>query len=45
MPEIIQYLRDQGVTHVYDGELMFDYIGADDKGFFTIDRWAEIMMS
>ena len=45
MPEIIQYLRDQGVTHVYDGELKYDYSGADDKGYFTIDRWADIMMS
>jgi len=43
-PEIIQYLRDQGVTHVNDGELKYEYDGADDKGFFTIDRWAEIML-
>lgn len=44
MPEIIQYLRDQGVTHVYDGELSYDYEGADENGHFPIDRWAEIMM-
>ena len=44
MPEIIQYLRDQGVTHVYDGELKYDFTGADENGYFPIDRWAEIMM-
>jgi len=44
MPEVIQYLRDQGVTHVYDGELSYEYDGADDKGYFPIDRWAELMM-
>ena len=44
MPEIIQYLRDQGVTHVYDGGLSYEYAGADDKGYFPIDRWTEIMM-
>ena len=44
MPEIIQYLRDQGVTHVYDGELKYEFGGADENGYFPIDRWAEIMM-
>jgi len=44
MPEIIQYLRDQEVTHVYDGELSYEYVGADENGYFPIDRWAEIMM-
>jgi hypothetical protein len=44
MPQIIQYLRDQGVTHVYDGELSYEYAGADEHGYFPIDRWAEIMM-
>ena len=44
MPEVIQYLRDQGVTHVYDGELKYDFTGADENGHFPIDRWAEIMM-
>ena len=44
MPQIIQYLREQGVTHVYDGELKYDFDGADENGYFPIDRWAEIMM-
>ena len=44
MTDIIQYLRDQGVTHVYDGELSYEYEGADEEGFFTLDRWSEIMM-
>ena len=44
MPQIIQYLRDQGVTHVYDGELKYEFRGADENGYFQIDRWAEIMM-
>ena len=44
IPEIIQYLRDQGVTHVYDGELKYEFDGADENGYFPIDRWAEIMM-
>jgi len=44
MTEVIQYLRDQGVTHVYDGELKYDFTGADENGYFPIDRWAEIMM-
>ena len=44
MPEIIQYLRDQGVTHVFDSELSYEFDGADEKQHFPIDRWAEIMM-
>ena len=45
MPEVIQYLREQGVTHVWDGELKYDgFTGADENGYFPIDRWAEIMM-
>ena len=44
MPQIIQYLREQGVTHVYDGELKYEFRGADENGYFPIDRWAEIMM-
>ena len=44
MPQIIQYLREQGVTHVYDGELKYEFGGADENGYFPIDRWAEIMM-
>ena len=44
MPQIIQYLRDQGVTHVYDRELKYEFHGADENGYFPIARWAEIMM-
>jgi hypothetical protein len=44
MPDIIQYLRDQGVTHVYDSEISCEFDGADDKGYFTIDRWSQIMI-
>ena len=45
MTDIIQYLRDQGVTHVYDGELSYEYKGADEEGFFTLDRWSKLMMN
>ena len=45
MPQIIQYLRDQGVTHVYDAELSYDYSPTETPGgYFTLERWAEIMM-
>lgn len=48
MEEIIQFLRDQQVTHVYDSELSYNYEGGNEndfKGLFTLDRWEEIMMS
>ena len=45
LEDIIQFLRDQKVTHVYDGELSYEYDGADDEGFFTLERWIEIMRS
>ena len=45
MEEIIQFLRDQEVTHVYDSELSYEEDGADDEGFFTLERWIEIMRS
>ena len=45
MTDIFQYLRDQGVTHVYDGELSYEEEGADDDGYFPLDRWIEIMTS
>ena len=45
MTDIFQYLRDQGVTHVHDGELAYEEEGADDDGYFTLDRWIEIMSS
>lgn len=40
--EIIQFLEGQGVTHVHDGEASYDYEGADERGFFTLERWAQI---
>jgi hypothetical protein len=45
LEDLINYLRSQGVTHVYDGELSYQEEGADEEGFFPLDRWAEIMMS
>ena len=48
MEEIIQFLRDQGVTHVQDGELSYNYEGGNENdfhGLFTLDRWIEIMRS
>ena len=44
IPEIIQYLRDQGVTHVHDEELSYDFFATGEFGYFPIDQWAEIMM-
>jgi hypothetical protein len=44
-PQIFQFLRDSKVTHVYDSELSYEEDGADDEGFFTLDRWIEIMRS
>ena len=45
LEEIIQFLRDQKVTHVYDSELSYNHEGADEDGYFTLERWEEIMMS
>ena len=48
LEEIIQFLRDQKVTHVYDSELSYNHEGGDQEdfnGLFTLDRWTEIMMS
>ena len=45
MTDIFQYLRDQKVTHVWDGELSYEEEGADDDGYFPLDRWIEIMTS
>ena len=48
LEEIIQFLRDQKVTHVYDSELSYHHEGGDQEdfnGLFTLDRWEEIMMS
>ena len=44
MEDIINYLRSQGVTHVYDSELSYEEEGAE-EGYFPLDRWAEIMRS
>jgi len=48
LEDIIQFLRDQKVTHVYDSELVYEYEGGhenDFEGLFTLDRWVEIMRS
>ena len=48
LEDIINYLRSQGVTHVQDGELAYEYEGGNENdfhGLFTLDRWAEIMRS
>ncbi len=42
-PQVFQFLRDSKVTHVHDGELSYEYEGADENGFFTLDRWIEII--
>ena len=43
--EIIQFLRDSGVTHVQDNELAYEYPGSDERGFFTLERWADIYLN
>ena len=43
--QIFQFLIDSGVTHVYDGELSYEEDGADDEGFFTLQRWSDIIRS
>jgi len=48
LKDVIQFLLDQGVTHVQDGELAYEYEGGNEEdiwGLFTLDRWAEIMLS
>ena len=48
LPQIFQFLRDSKVTHVHDGELVYEYEGGhenDFEGLFTLDRWIEIMNS
>ncbi len=45
LPQIFQFLRDSKVTHVHDGELAYEEEGADDNGYFLLDRWIEIMNS
>jgi len=41
--QIIQYLKDQNVTHVDDGELSYEHEADGPDRFFTLDRWAEII--
>lgn len=46
LPQIFQFLRDQKVTHVQDGELAYEYEGGNQEdfhGLFTLDRWIEII--
>ena len=43
LPQLFQFLRDQGVTHVYDSELTYEMEGADEDGNFPLDRWIEIL--
>jgi len=41
--QIFQFLLDSNVTHVYDGELSYEEDGADDDGYFTLQRWSDII--
>ena len=43
LPQLFQFLRDQGVTHVYDSELTYEMEGADEDGNFPLDRWIDIL--
>ncbi len=43
--EIIAFLRESGVTHVQDSEMAYEYPGADERGFFTLERWADIYLN
>ena len=45
LPQVFQFLHDQGVTHVHDGELSYEEEGADDDGYFPLERWIEIVSS
>jgi hypothetical protein len=45
LPQVFQFLRDQGVTHVHDGELSYEEEGADEDGYFPLERWIEIVSS
>jgi hypothetical protein len=45
LEDIIQFLINSNVTHVYDGELSYEEDGADEDGYFTLERWIEIMRS
>ena len=46
MTDIFQFLKDQKVTHVQDGELSYNHEGGNQEdfhGLFTLDRWIEII--
>lgn len=43
--EIIAFLRESGVTHVQDSEMAYEYPGADERGFFTLERWADVYLN
>ena len=43
--EIVVFLKEQGVTHVQDNEMAYEYPGADERGFFTLERWADVYLN
>lgn len=43
--EIVAFLKEKGVTHVQDNEMAYEYPGADERGFFTLERWADVYLN
>lgn len=43
--EIVLFLKEKGVTHVQDSEMAYEYPGADERGFFTLERWADVYLN
>tara|TARA_A100001011_G_C14137885_1_gene768413 strand:- start:614 stop:997 length:384 start_codon:yes stop_codon:yes gene_type:complete len=43
--DLITYLRRVGVTYVYDIELAYEEDGADDDGYFSLEKWVDIVRS
>ena len=42
--DVINFLRSEGVTHVYDSEMSYDFPELfNDKGYTTLDNWSRIM--
>lgn len=42
--DIVKFLRNEGVTHVYDSELSYDFPDLfDDKMYTTLDAWSSIL--
>ena len=42
--DVINFLRSEGVTHVYDSEMSYDFPELfDDQGYTTLDNWSRIM--